>query len=114
MTKSKLFVCLSCLVLAAFLVGCGNSVAGTWKGNMNGWAAVLALQSNGTGTLQLSSFVGSQSLDFTWKTEGNRLVFEPNNKEETAVNTFSGEYQLQGDTLTIHHQGSGTAIYTRS
>lgn len=114
MRKSMLFASLSCFVLAVFLAGCGRSVTGTWKGDLNGNAAVLVFQSNGTGTLQLSSFVGSQSVDFTWKTEGSRLVFEPNNKENTAVNKLSGEYQLQGNTLTIHHQEPGTAIYTRS
>ena len=113
MWKFSLIFVVVIVVLLVGLMKVGSSVSGTWVGQLNGRDAMIVLSSNHTGTIQFSSFAGMQVSEFVWLTRGNELVFDPRRSNETGIRELSGKYKIDGDKLTIHHSGHGTAVYER-
>lgn len=88
------------LVFTLSLVGCGNSIVGTWKGSQDGVEMTFTFEKDGTG----KTGVAGMTLDTTWKTDGNKLSITMSFLGQSDTQEF--EYSVSGDTLKLTADGS--------
>ncbi len=120
--KKTLVLAALLLALALVLTACGNKIEGTWTlDSVTGDAATddistaMALYkglggtctmtfSKGTCTMDVSISGSGESYDYSYKTEGSKLIMDE-------AGEF--EYSIKGDTLTLTSDGS-SLVFTRS
>lgn len=107
--KKATAVLLVLTFMFCILSSCGNptsetdKIIGTWKTDDYSFE----FRDGGKGSWIFSD----QSLEFTWKTDGNRLIIELPLGENTDITT--GTYSIDGDTLSYTVSGE-TTVFTRS
>ncbi len=92
-----------------------NSLVGTWgfteMENGEEISVTVTFKANYTGTtVVVVTFDGeseTESVGFTWDTDGNKLTMEGDGK--TDITTYS----ISGDKLTINYGEGGTLVLTR-
>ena len=109
-TKRIFALILAILMVATLFAACGEekrsnkkdkdntpSIVGSWEAVEDGVAMVYTFKSGGKGEASIKEY--NITLDFEWKTEGNKLTLT------TEGDTQEGEYKISGDTLTLISDG---------
>ncbi len=113
MKKSlKIFAIIAVIIAAIFaLTGCKNTkkeeakdpIVGSWKYENGGYT--YTFKEDGTGDYSY----GSSKMEFTYKTEGNKLSITYNGS--TAA--FETEYEINGDNLNVKDSFGKDTIYKK-
>ena len=100
--KKRMLALLVVAMSVFCLVGCGNSLTGTWSAENNGQEGSYTFNDDGTGNIKVEDI----SVDITWETDGDEL---------TIVMTMLGEseelkytYEIDGDVLTLTDEDDET------
>lgn len=73
------------------------SIVGKWEAEEDGLVMVYEFKTGGKGVASVEDM--GISLDFEWKTDGNKLSLTIDGETE------EGEYKISGDTLTLISEG---------
>lgn len=95
--------------------GSGNKLIGTWKLTSGSHKTVyMKLMSDGTGEFSSSEDgSGAEKGYWTVTEDGTLKITGPFGGKFLYLGTITGEYEIDGDTLTIEDTKKGTLVFTK-
>lgn len=87
------------LILCCSLTACGESesLVGTWTFSEDDIEMSFVFNSDGTG--QISALAGLMTVEYTYKLEGDTIIFHELNQEVLGSDPYT--YSIKGDELSL-------------